>query len=79
VRLALERVSLGSRIDDIVIWQIAAYELKRYGDDALGFAARNTERLSDLGDTEGSLAWTRISRAIEALQRETPAADQAVD
>ena len=75
----LKRVSVSSRIDDIAIWQAAAYELKRYGDDAIGFAARHAERLSGLGDTEGCLAWTEISRAIEDLRRETPSADQAVD
>ena len=75
----MKRVILSSRIDDIAIWQAAAYELKRYGDDAIGFAARHAERLSGLGDSEGSLAWTRISRAIEALRRETMAADEAAD
>jgi hypothetical protein len=70
---------VGSRIDDVVIRQTAAYELKRHGDDATGFASRHAARLSGLGDAEGSLAWTRITRAIDALRRETPAADQAVD
>ena len=79
VRLTLKRVTLSPRIDEIAIWQIAAFELKRYGDDAIGFAARHAERLSGLGDTEGSLAWTKISRAIEALRRETTAADETLD
>jgi len=69
----LKRVTLSSRIGDIAIWQAAAYELKRSGDDAIGVAVRRAERLSCLGDTEGSLAWTRISRAIEVLRREPPA------
>ena len=71
-------MTLRSRLDEIAIWQAAAYELKRHGDDAIGFAARHVERLSVLGDTEGSLAWTRISRAIEALRREA-AADETAD
>jgi len=70
-------MTLSSRIDDIAIWHAAAYELKRYGDDAIGFAARRAARLSGLGDTEGSLAWTRILRALEALRRETPAEDES--
>src|SRR5215510_14005098 len=74
----LKRVTLSSRIDEIAIRQAAAYELKRYGDDAIGFAARHAERLSGLGDIEGSSAWIRISRAIEALRRESPAADETV-
>ena len=69
-------MTLSSRIDDIAIWHAAAYELKRYGDDAIGFAARRAARLSGLGDTEGSLAWTRILRALEVLRRETPAEDE---
>ena len=75
----MKGMTLSSGIDDIAIWHVAAYELKRYGDDATGFAARHAERLSGLGDTEGSLAWTRILRAIEALRRETPAADETVN
>jgi len=75
----LKRMTFSSRIGDIAIWQTAAYELKRYGDDATGFAARHAERLSGLGDTEGSLAWTRILRAMEALRRETQAADETVN
>ena len=77
VRLALTRLTLSSRIDDIAIWCAAAYELKRYGDDAIGFAARRAERLSGLGDTEGSLAWTRILRALEVLRRETRGEDES--
>jgi len=67
---------LRSQIDDIAISQAAAYELKRHGDDAIGYAAGRADRLSGLGDTEGRLAWTRILRAIEALRRGAPAADE---
>ena len=66
-------------IDDTAIWQVAAYELKRHGDDAIGYAAGRAERLSGLGDSEGSLAWARILRAIETLRREAPAADETID
>ena len=67
-------VSLNSEIDDFAVWQAAAFQLKRHGDDAGKFAARHARRLSRLGDTQGSRAWDRISGAIEILRRET--ADQ---
>ena len=62
---------MSSRIEDFAVWQAAAFELKRHGDGAVEFAARHANRLSRLGDKEGSLAWTKISSAIEALRRET--------
>jgi hypothetical protein len=63
-------ITLSSRIEDFVVWQAAAFELRRHGDDAVEFSARHAKRLSRLGDKEGSLAWTRISSAIEILRRE---------
>ena len=66
-------VTLSSRIDEFAVWQAAAFELRRHGDDAVEFAARHAKRLARLGDKEGSLAWTRISRAIEVLHREMAA------
>ena len=62
---------MNSHMDDIAIWQAAAYELKLHGDKATGFAARHAERLSHLGDTERSRSWIKILRAIEALRSDT--------
>jgi hypothetical protein len=53
------------RTDDTAIGRTADFVLKRYGDDAAGFAARRVERLSSLGDMKGSVAWTKILRVIE--------------
>jgi hypothetical protein len=57
-------------MEEFAIWQAAAFELRRHGDDAVEIAARHAKTLARLGDNEGSLAWTRISGAIEVLRRE---------
>jgi hypothetical protein len=64
--------TLSLATDDAAIWQTAAFVLRRYGDDAAGFAARRAERLQGLGDKEGCSDWGRILRAIDDLRRATP-------
>jgi hypothetical protein len=78
-RSSYEGTTMRSRADDISIWRTAEFVLKRYGDDAGGFAAGRAERLLRLGDKAGNAAWTKILRAILDLQRQSPARGEPVN
>ena len=53
--------------------------MKRYKGEAIFVAARRADALLEQGDHEGSSAWVRIGKAIDALLREKPREGEAVN
>ena len=49
--------------------------VKRYGEDAALEAAMRADAMLDRGDLDGCVAWKRIVRAVEEIQRAKPAPD----
>jgi len=65
-------------ISDRDVWAAALLMVKRYGEDAMLEAARRADKLLDDGDMAGADTWHRILNAIERLQAQKPAEDEAV-
>jgi hypothetical protein len=54
-------------IQEIDIWRVAVFMLKRYADDAEANADRRTVELETEGDHAGAAIWGRVTVAIEQL------------
>jgi hypothetical protein len=59
-------------MDDIDYWRTAAQLMRQHGADAAIEAALRADALLDQGDAEGCRVWTRIVRAINSLERNSP-------
>jgi hypothetical protein len=59
-------------VSNLDIWRAANQLIREHGANADLEAARLQDRMFDRGDDEGRLVWTRIRRAIEALQPAPP-------
>jgi hypothetical protein len=53
------------------IWRAANRLIRKHGADAGLEAVRLQDLMLERGDDQGRLVWTRIKRAIEALQAQT--------
>jgi hypothetical protein len=55
-------------VSDLDIWRAANLLIRRHGANAELEAAKGADLMLDRGDDARRLVWTRIRRAIEALQ-----------
>jgi hypothetical protein len=55
-------------ISEIDIWRAANLLIRKHGANAELEAAKRADLMLDRGDDEGRLLWSRIRRAVEALQ-----------
>ena len=55
-------------ISDLDIWRAANLLIRKHGDDAELEAAKRADLMLERGDRDGQSVWSRIRRAIEALQ-----------
>ncbi len=55
-------------MDDLDIWRTADAVMKLAGDRAFFLAHTRAIAMFELGDAEGFRVWTRVAKAIEALQ-----------
>ena len=55
-------------VSDLDIWRAANLLIRKHGADAELEAAKCADSMLDRCDDDGRLLWSRIRRAIEALQ-----------
>jgi hypothetical protein len=55
-------------VSDLDIWRAASLLIRKHGANVELEAAKRADLMLDRGDDGGRLVWTRIRRAIEALQ-----------
>ena len=60
-------------------WRPAHVIVKRYGEDASIQTTMRADELLATGDFDGQRTWKQIMRAVEDLQRGTPAPGEAVN
>ena len=60
-------------VHDLDIYRSANHLVKRHGEDASIHAAMRADAMLEKGDLDGYGVWKRILRAVEELQRATPA------
>jgi triphosphoribosyl-dephospho-CoA synthetase len=65
-------------ISDRDVWATALLIVKRYGVDATLEATQRADQLLHEGDMVGAETWQRILNAVERLQVQKPAEDEAV-
>lgn len=65
-------------ISDRDIYASANLMIRRFGDDAALEAGKRADELMAEGDMDGCRTWKQIIKAIEEVQRQTPAPDEPV-
>ncbi len=64
----VESIRALTMLDDPDILRAARLLVSQHGADAAAAAARRAERLLEDGDIEGTMVWTRVAAAVEALR-----------
>jgi len=66
-------------MEEIEIWRAAKQMLDLYPDGAELAAAQRADKALEIGDMFNFSLWTRITKAIQEIERQKPGSDEAVN